>query len=221
MRIFTLLLCFLSIQLTAQDYVIIDGQIKDEVTQKGIPYAHIGLPSKGIGTVSGPGGYFELKIPKLYLPANLEASFLGYKTFRKKIYRGQGGLNISLQQITKDLQEVVVMEESAVENIIRRAVRKIPQNYPTRPSGTIGFYRETKTDTAQNYIYLAEGVLEVYKTSYRNKKEGMTRLIQGRQVSLLPPEEMSRHMTLSSGHWSAHRFDFVKNREESLKISGF
>ncbi|MEO1628923.1 MAG: hypothetical protein AAFV25_27500, partial [Bacteroidota bacterium] len=90
--------------------------------------------------------------------------------------------------------------------------RKIPDNYPTRPSSCLGFYRESRTENDTQYVYLAEGVLELYKTSYRNKKTGQTRLVQGRQIALLPPEEMLKRGGFYSGHLSGHRFDFVKNR---------
>ena len=46
-------------------------------------------------------------------------------------------------------------------------------------------------------------------------------LIQGRQVALLPPEEMIRQTNFTSGHLSSHRFDFVKNREDFIDEKNF
>ena len=211
------LFCLSAFLSTAQDYYItIKGTITDAEDGKPVSYAHVGIPAKGIGTITSYSGRFTLKVPKVYLPASLEVSFLGYKNYRKKINVSTQQLNIRLQRSFTDLQEIIVMDESRVEDIIRRAVGRIPDNYPRKPSSSIGFYRESKTDKNDKYVYLAEGVLELYKTSYKNAKEGQTRVIQGRQIALISPEELLKQSDFYSGHLSGHRFDFVKNREDFI-----
>jgi hypothetical protein len=111
---------------------------------------------------------------------------------------------------------VVVMDKLAIENIIRRAVQNIPKNYPNSASNYLAFYRESLTDDSLRYKYLAEGVLNVYKTSYKNDKEGQVGLVQGRKINLKDPLDTSFYSGFSSGHMAAHRFDFVKNREDFI-----
>lgn len=198
-------------ELNAQNIIEIRGEILDKETGKPIPYAHVGIPKYGIGTVTSDRGVFVFKYPKNYSEENFVVSYLGYESFEKRIATISSPVVVRLKSNAIDLAEVVVMDESKVEGIIRKATSLIPKNYPTIPTKVQGFYRQSRTDKDQNYLYLAEGVLEVYKSSYKKRKEGQTRLIQGRYIDLTEPDS-TRRGEFASGHWSAHRFDFVKNK---------
>ncbi len=202
--------------LSAQNYITLRGNIIDKDTKKPVAYAHVGILEKGIGTISGGKGSFVLKIPASASKSTLIVSFLGYKNYKRRVDKLKTPLVIEIKRAPMDLQEVIVMDEGAIEDILRRAIRRIPQNYPNYSTRSTGFYRESKTDSELNYLYVAEGVLEVYKTAYDRKKEGQTRLIQGRQVALVPPDELGSNANFSSGHLSGHRFDIVKNREDFI-----
>ncbi len=211
------LLLLLSIQmLWGQNQRTIRGKIYDAETEQPIAFAHVGIPEKGIGTTSAEDGLFILKIPNQYLESTLLVSFMGYQTFRKPINDIKGPVRIYLKRSANELVEVVVMGEAAVEDIIRKAVKNIPKNYPTHPTTVLGFYRESRTDDSLNYTYLAEGVLKVYKNSYKSKKEGMVSLVQGRLMNLRDPLDTTMYSGFSSGHMAGHRFDFVKNREDFI-----
>ena len=212
----SILLIFCSFHLFAQDYLTIEGKIIDKDTRKPVAYAHVGILEKGIGTVSGGNGAFMLKIPATDNRATFVVSFIGYKNFKRGIHQLENPSVIELQRIPHDLAEVIVMDEKAIEGILEKAIRKIPENYPSHPTRATGFYRESKTDSEQNYMYMAEGVLEIYKTSYEDDKEGQTRLIEGRKVALAPADELASKAIFDSGHLSGHRFDFVKNREDFI-----
>ena len=216
--LFILLCCGSTI--FAQNYILVKGKIIDSKTKKSIGYAHIGIPERGIGTTSARNGTFILKVPKHYANSKLTVSFIGYKTFERPVSSIKKYLTIKLQRSSTELQEIVVMDEGSVEDIIRKAVKNIPKNYPSSPSTIKGFYRESKTDSEENYLYLAEGVLEVYKTSYKNKKDGQLKLLQGRKMDLVNPDS-TRISTFTSGHWSSHRFDIVKNREDFINEKYF
>jgi len=214
-------LLFFAPALSAQDYLTITGQVLDQ--EKGTPlaHAHVGIPEKGIGTTSGTGGAFTLKVPMRYANSTLLVSFIGYETYRQPISAIQGSVRIFLSPSPSELTEVVVMDEFAVENIIRRAVKRIPDNYPDHPTTVLGFYRESRAEDSLSYIYLAEGVLNIYKTSYRNSKEGMVSLVQGRKINLRDPLDTTFHSNFTSGHMAAHRFDFVKNRIDFIEEDFF
>ena len=212
---------FLLPQITFAQNLTITGQIIDKKTGEPVGYAHVGIPERGIGTVSSFSGDFILRIPEYYANSELVVSFIGYSNYRKPISQINGPLTIYLEQSTTTLAEVVVMDEKRIEDIVRRAVREIPNNYPTKPTNQVGFYRESKTVNPNDYAYLAEGVLDIYKTSYKNDKEGQTALDEGRQVALIPVDELESTTTFSSGHLAAHRFDFVKNREDFIQEKNF
>lgn len=213
---FQLLLLFLfPLTVQAQTLTIL-GKIVDHTTGEPVAYAHVGIPERGIGTTSAWNGEFTLRIPEYYANSQLTVSFIGYDTYEKSIADLSGYLTIRLKQVATELTQIVVRDESAVEDIIRKAVRAIPNNYPTKPTNQVGFYRESKTTEPGKYAYLAEGVLDVYKTSYKNDSEGQVALVEGRQVSLVPLDELDSATPFSSGHLAPHRFDFVKNREDFI-----
>lgn len=200
----------------AQDQLLVYGLILDKETKEPISYAHIGLPDQGIGTTSGRNGYFELKVPEEYRQSTMIISYMGYKTYKKVVANIKSPSDILLEKVTLELGEIIVADEAAVENIIRKAVKRIPKNYATHPTTSLGFYREAKTDDSLEYLYLAEGVLNIYKHSYKKAKEGYVSLVQGRRINLNNPLDTVVRGGLTSGHMAAHRFDFVQNREDFI-----
>ncbi|MCB9286649.1 MAG: carboxypeptidase-like regulatory domain-containing protein [Lewinellaceae bacterium] len=220
MRLLTATLLLLWSSLAYSQILTITGTVQDADNGKPLAYAHVGIPEKGIGTVTGEDGSFTLKVPEGYRQSKLSVSFIGYATYEHPLSGLSNPVTIRIKAVPSVLQEVVVMDERAVEDIIRRAVRRIPDNYPPRPTSVTAFYRESRTNAVQEYLYMAEGVLDVYKTSYRNSKEGQVGLIQGRKV-ILSAEEVEQHSGFSSGHMAAHRFDFVKNREDFIDEAYF
>ncbi|WP_282775851.1 carboxypeptidase-like regulatory domain-containing protein [Phaeodactylibacter xiamenensis] len=219
--LFILLLLPLLLPAQQDSYFVLRGQVLNAKTGSPLSHAHVGIPQRAIGTTSGYDGKFTLKVPEYYRGSELQVSYLGFKNFQRSIAGINGPLTVRLQPAPSMLQEIVVMDEQKIEDIIRKAVRRIPDNYPDYPTSMTGFYRESKTNSDQDYIYLAEGVLNLYKTSYKNDKEGQVGLVQGRQVTLVPEEELRNSTGFSSGHLAADRFDFVKNREDFLEEDNF
>lgn len=200
----------------APEYITITGKVLDHNSKKPLAYAHVGIPEKGIGTTTGSDGGFTFKVPERYSNSTMVVTYIGYSNFKKSLKSLNQPATIYLKQTPSDLSEVVVMGEAAIENIIRKAVNNIPQNYPTHSTTVLGFYRESRTDDSLRYRYLAEGVLNIYKSSYKKKKEGMVSLVQGRKINLKNPLDTNVSSHFTSGHMAAHRFDFVKNRVDFI-----
>jgi hypothetical protein len=207
---------FLFFTLSSQDLITVTGIVVDDQTGLGIGYAHVGIPEKGIGTTTGGNGAFTFKIPIEYKNSEMLVSYLGYKTFRKPFSEISGHIKVRLLKSPTMLGEVVVMSDGGVENIVRKAVKNIKVNYPTYGTSYLGFYRESRTDDSLKYIYLAEGVLNIYKRSYKSKKEGYVSLVQGRKINLRNPLDTTVRSGFSSGHMAPHRFDFVQNRTDFI-----
>lgn len=203
--------------LTAQDHIFITGKIIDKKTGDPISYAHVGIPEKGIGTTTAYDGSFNFKVPKYYDRSTMIVSYIGYKTFRFPINQIKEKMIIKLETADNKLTEIVVIEPTQVENIIRRAVKNIPKNYPTHATKSLGFYRESRTDENLNHTYMAEGVLNIHKKSYKSSKEGYVSLVQGRRINLKNPLDTIIYSGFTSGHMAAHRFDIVQNREDFLQ----
>ncbi len=205
----------------AQSYLTLTGIVLDKKNNRPVAFAHVGIPERGIGTTTGHDGRFEFKVPPQYAKSTMTVSFMGYQTYEKRVSDFKNNSTIYIKQAPSDLAEVVVMGQNAIEDIIRKAVRNIPENYPTHPTTVLGFYRESRTDDSLRYVYLAEGVLNIYKNSYQNSKSGEVSLVQGRKINLKNPLDTSVYSGFSSGHLAAHRFDFVKNREDFIDESYF
>lgn len=216
-----LLFTLVTLNSAAQDFQVISGQLKDQKTGKGIPYANIGIPERGIGTTSNDDGKFTFKVPEYYSSSTLIVSVIGYKTFKNPVKQFTSPVIIELEPTSYTLAEIEIIDEAGVENIIKKAVQRIPDNYPSQARNALGFYRESRTDSMDQHIYLAEGVLNIYKTSYTNSKEGMVSLVQGRKINLKNPLDTIIRGGFSSGHMAAHRFDFVKNREDFINEDFF
>lgn len=215
-----IILLFCAVFGHAQSYTTLTGKIFNQSNNKPLAYAHIGIPEYGIGTTSSIDGFFILKVPGAYRNAQLVISYIGFESYTTTISQLKSPVDIMLRASATDLQEIIVMDEQKVEDIIRKAVKAIPKNYETRPVSMLAFYREARTDPNQEYLYLAEGVLDVYKTSYRSSKEGQTGLVQGRKI-ILQPDTLDHYTGFTAGHMAAHRFDFVKYREDFVNENYF
>ena len=215
------LFLFSNITNAQSDKITLRGKVIDQTTKEPLAFAHIGIAKIGIGTTTSDRGEFEFKVPQNIFEEELTVSFLGYKSFSKKVKHLRNPSIIELVQSEEGLLEVEVLGPAAVENIVRKAVKRIPKNYPTHGHTDLAFYRESRTDNDSTYIYLAEGVLNVYKKSYKSSKEGQVSLIQGRKINLANPLDTTIRRGFTSGHMAPHRFDFVYNREDFLQEDFF
>ena len=75
-----------------------------------------------------------------------------------------GTLQIKLKPTAIELHELVVWTENPRE-LVNIAIRKIPTNYSKNAELYKCFYRETAMKR-QHFIYIAEGVTDMYKTAY-------------------------------------------------------
>lgn len=222
MKILLHFICILAFtSLYGQNLLNIQGKVTDAKSGKPVAYAHVGIPELGLGTTTSNSGSFVFKVNRIHADKELEISFIGYKNATIKIANADKFLNIKLEQAATDLMTVEVIDEFAVESIIRKAIKAIPQNYPTTSTNAVAFYRQSRTNKDDEYLYLAEGVLDIYKSSYKKTREGQTGLVEGRQVILADSSEFEKYSYINSGHVAAHRFDFVKHREDFINEKYF
>ena len=210
----TALLALVSLTLFSQS-TNIRGRVLDADTGKPLAYVNVGIPERGIGTATNDDGSFLLKVPARYSNSTLQASFIGYQTYRQPVNTINEVLRIRLKPVAEQLNTVTVTPGQG-RDIVRRAIAAIPTNYPRTASGGTAFYRESLLGKDGQYNYLAEGVLRVYKTRYKSEKEGTVGLIEGRMLNLRDPLDTTVSSGFSSGHMAVHRFDIVKHRLEFL-----
>jgi hypothetical protein len=214
-------LVLLSGQGWAQTAQVLRGLVVDAETRQPIPNAQVGVADNRIGTTTNENGRFVLNVPPAYQQGRLTVALLGYKNYAQPLPPLPGPeLRIALKIVPAALGEVQVT--SSVLGIVKEAVARIPQNYPTRPTRLTGFYRES--DNAQaggRYQYLVEGVELVGKAPYtKPHDDGTVQILQARKVDL------QTGVLLGAVFWYAgpflpHRFDFVHNRLDFINEKHF
>jgi hypothetical protein len=206
-----IILFFVSNLLFAQQ-ISITGKVIDAATKKVLPYVNIQLKNTGIGTISNKNGRFYLKIPQKYSKQFINFSYIGYKT--KKLKANEIKQNTIVYLQTEDLRigEIIVMPDSTLLTLLKKAYEKIPENYPVTPTKLKGFYREVITiPLKKKYLYFTEAVIETYKTDYKNSSdEGQVKIIKSLVNEF--PELDSLHSRFYGGVFDANNGDIVKLR---------
>ena len=149
----------------------VSGVVRDKESRKKLENVAVGLVGTPIGTVTNAEGVFSLKIPHMDTIPQLELSHIGYMNARFSASAPEGSNNmhatILMIPIALQLNEVVAYGNSA-RSIVEEALERIPKNYPSGESMTSAFYRET-VQKGHRYISISEAMLDVYKTSYRQR----------------------------------------------------
>lgn len=169
-------------------------KILDNKTRDPISFATVVLKRLNKGTHADVNGVFHLPI---YVKENdtMTISSIGYKTS-----------NFYLNSYSKDSLNVIFIDEDIfyldeikvvsnknsrrknryrkkldAKEIIREAINKIPENYPTKPHSYIAYYRDYLQPTndiyikskdlkeQSDYLNLNEGILEVFDAGYHTE----------------------------------------------------
>ena len=112
---------------------IIRGVVLDSATQKPLPYVHIGIPGKNMGTISRDDGTFQVDLEKATSQDSLTFSSIGYRMERiSQSEWSQSPLRVYLAPQTYTLREVLV-EDSRLYKPVK-----------------LGRYKPTKVTTGHN-----------------------------------------------------------------------
>ncbi|MEO7992370.1 MAG: carboxypeptidase-like regulatory domain-containing protein [Chryseolinea sp.] len=170
MRLFILLLLFLSVNALAQK-ITVSAKLKDRITGEPLPFASIGLKTKPIGTISNAQGEFDFHIPDEYRNEILVISMLGYERFEAPVWSLLEVKDqiILMDQSTTVLEEVVVLDSLNGGEILRNAWAHIQDNFPMKPYMMDGFYRDVKK-VGGSYISLLEAAVKIYDDDYKEPR---------------------------------------------------
>jgi len=203
------LLDFVIAPLQAQK-VVLSGTVTNEKTGEPITQANVSVGKSGVAVVTNDDGFFTLKTDRL--PDNIIISHIGYESRRLKL-SGTAAQNlvIRLKPTAVQLQEVVVWTDDPLE-LVRIAISKIPENYSRVPELYNCFYRET-AKKRNHFIYVAEGVVDMYKTSYtRNSFRDRVAIRKGRRL-LSPKRSDTLSVKVIGGPVQPIQLDIVKNTD--------
>ena len=186
----------------------VGGAVIDE--KSGRPLPQVSVSAGRISVVTNEDGAFLLKLGDK--PANITVSHLGYKTKKVALRAGETeNLKIKLQPTTIQLREVVIRTGNP-RDIVEIAIKKIPDNYSRQPELLKAFYRETAMKR-KHFIYVAEGVEDMYKTSYtRGIGRDRVAIIKGRRL-LSQKQGDTLGLKVMGGPVLPVQLDVVKNSE--------
>lgn len=191
--------------------VVVSGSVTDDKTGEGL--RQVSISAGRVSVVTNEDGAFSLKLDQL--PATITVSHIGYKTRKVALTEGKAeNLKISLAPTTIQLREIVVTKANPRE-LVDIAIKKIPDNYSRVPELLQTFYRETAMKR-KHYIYVAEGVEDMYKTPYtRNIGRDRVAIVKGRRL-LSQKQGDTLGIKVLGGPVLPVQLDVVKNQEMLL-----
>lgn len=123
------------------------GKLIDTQTNKGIPFANVGITGTYIGAASNIDGVFEIKIPYKYKKKSLRVSAVGFSTQEKNIanYSLKDTIVFNLTSKNYNINEVKIEAQSLVLlRTIRDAIENISLNYSQSPFNYEVYYKSEK-----------------------------------------------------------------------------
>jgi hypothetical protein len=193
----------------------VSGIVVDETTGRVVAGACISGGDQTV--VTNTDGFFLLKSVEHELTA-ITVSHVGYRSQRISVdgiatatpsQAGEPLMRIRLQPATIQLNEVLVVA-SDPRSLVTSAIRKIPDNYSRQPELFSCFYRETAMKR-QRYIMVAEGVVDMYKTSYNSDtRRDRVAIRKGRRL-LSPRSADTLSVKVTGGPIVPVQLDIVKN----------
>ena len=212
--IVALWLCSLCAMAQDAEMWTLNGKVTDSKTRKAMP--HVSVTARSVGTVTNEAGEFVLKLAEA--PETVTFSCLGYKT-QKLSASAMNGVRVEVRMEPSSvmLDEIVVRGADAKE-LVKMAVDKIADNYPSVPNLLRGFYRET-VEKRSHFTSISEGVVDVYKTAYTKNtdwRDGVAIQKGRRLLSQRPGDTLA--VKLQGGPVLPIMLDVVKEKDILLDV---
>lgn len=197
-----------------QGILTYSGKVIDSENGTPLIFATVAVKETNVATVTNIDGEFSIKILEREISNNLEVTYLGYKNKVVPLseMKTDGYRNIiSLEPAPIPIREIIVKPLDP-EEIVKKTIAMIGQNYENDPNLMTAFYRETIRKN-RTYVSIGEAVVEIFKAPYSNdfRFDG-ARMYKGRKSS-----DVQRMDTilfkLQGGPVSVLQLDIVKNSE--------
>jgi CubicO group peptidase (beta-lactamase class C family) len=197
--------------------IILRGKILDGSTAEPLSYATISLSAKGINTMTNENGGFVFKVPVQYKAESIFVSHIGYEP---AVLAVEGNDNramlIRLEKKINQLQEVTVKPPNAME-LLKKAIEKIPENYPSSPYLLNGFYRLTGRKE-KDIVHMSEAVFDIYNENY-SRRNKQVKLLKARYDKDLTAFKGNDEFDFGSTPREILDYDIVSNVNESDILS--
>lgn len=172
-------LLFFSFELLAQTDMTIKGSIIDAEKGHPIPFATIVLKGHALGTTASESGDFSFRINERLQKDTVVFSCMGYSSLKVPVAALIGkNYRAELHQQSFLLSEAIAKPLS-VEDYVRMAVERIPQNHATKPFLAKAYYYEFITEN-ENFIKFEEAITSTYYPAYGDTSRSHSSILYGR-----------------------------------------
>ncbi|MDT8401630.1 MAG: carboxypeptidase-like regulatory domain-containing protein [Bacteroidales bacterium] len=198
----------------------LSGTVTDAESGEALPYASVGIRSRGKGTVTNYEGEYTLKLAKEYLEDTLVVSYLGFYNRQIPVVQAVNShFNVELTRMYIPIPEVLIRNREPME-LIWKAKGNIPANYGSNPVQMTAFYRESVAKRNKLLTY-SEAVLNMYKSSYTaTLYNDQIKIYKSRKINNLEPSD-TLTFKLRSGLDGCLFLDGVKNTFDFLTAESF
>lgn len=159
------IISFTFFSVKAQNFISIEGKITENETHKAIDFANISIKNKAIGTTTNIEGFYAFHIPEKYKNDSLIISAIGYKSFCINVKNISNlKLDIQLEKKIYELSEIKIKPKKALD-IIKKAIAKIPKNYPDKDCQLNTFTRILMNENGK-FVRLTEAASLINYAAY-------------------------------------------------------
>lgn len=163
---FIILITLISVQSFSQTEIT--GKVADFMTFEPIESASVYIDKTTVGTITNVDGKFSLRVPQGNLSDTLIISSIGFKSYMMAIEEFENGSDIYLEEDVAPLDEVVLVVDSrpkTANDVMIRAIERLPDNLPEEPFLQKGFLRH-KERNKKEYKWLIEAAVTLYDSDY-------------------------------------------------------
>lgn len=192
--------------------ILLRGRVLGDDSKQPLINASVATELMNISTITNQEGYFSIRVPASSSNSKLIIRYIGYSNKEIPISTLIDSPNSQITLISSpiELGELQVVSGDGSQ-LVKDALYKIPQNYPSSPNMMVAFYRES-IKKGSKYISLVETVLDVYKASYRSYNNDQARIYIGRKATDITPRDTVL-LKFQGGISDALMLDIAKNPE--------
>jgi hypothetical protein len=203
------------------DSYTLHGRIVDSQTGYPLSFATVSINRLGIGTASNSDGNWALQIPTNAGDEAMTFTFMGYTTKTVRLSDVRQAPTVSMQAKSFEMAEVIVVPKDFCKDFLGKAYAAIPENYPTKPTLSEGFYRETERVNDSLFLYFNEAVLNVYKNTYRNTLNFGQIQVEKSRKNVFPGIDSINDVRFYGGPHFPNDLDIVFSRWDFIKPSEY
>jgi CarboxypepD_reg-like domain len=183
----------------------INGKVINSTTTDPVPFATIKLKYNQLGVYANAEGDFKIAPNPEFQNDSLIITCIGFKQ-SSLAFNDLSDKNVNkvfLDPVIYGLSEVKVIASRSKLNslaIIRRAIRKIVNNYPVKPYSYVAYYRDYQKRES-NYLNLNEAIIQSLDNGFNSESaSNKYRLLDFRKNTDFPRMRISPYYEMYDSH---------------------